>query len=796
MAVPPAGMAPAPAAKAGSWTQIASPAPIAVSMMLLLTDGSVLCQASLSNEWWRLSPDRSGRYVGGRWQPCGNSRNAPLYYASAVLADGKVMMAGGEDNWDHTQADDLCAAELFDPHTATWSTLTTTPAGWTKIGDAPCAVLPDGRFLVGSIEGNPCAIYDPHLGSWTDTGKKQNGTCEEETWTLLPDGSVLTVDCEGAPGSERYLGGAWQYEDDTPVALVEAASQEIGPATLLPSGRVFAIGATGNTAIFTPPSGSGRGTWQAGPVFPKDADGRQLGAKDAPACLLPNGRVLCAVGPVNGVDGDYLAPTAFFEFDPTKSGAAALAKLPTQPGNASLGPYAGRLLLLPSGEVMFVNGTADIWFYQPDGAPNPNWVPKVTTVPPALAQGGSYQLEGTQLNGLSQACSYGDDASLATNYPLVRLRSVATGEITFCPTSGHSTMAVATGAKPVTTRFQVPAGLPPGNHRLAVVANALVSEEVAVSIAGVGNQPAAAPAANQAAQVPAANQAARVAAAVRGGAGTTGFGWLAVVLLVGTFAVNILYARTYLVEVWLLSLLAVAASLACIGMAAGRPESTFIDNRNRMSLSKFQVMLWTVAIFSALLGASCFNAGDPVADATKIIGVVVDPKLWALLGISITAAVGAPLALSGKGSRTASGPELADTQRNLKAMTGVPIDHIQNEGHVLVKADQADARWSDLVRGDDVGNGDMIDFSKVQQLYFTLLTLLIFGLSVAKEFTAFANAAAKLAAHLKVKDAAGHPVMQAVIEQLPTTDSGFLGLLAASGAGYLVYKGMSHSKDA
>jgi hypothetical protein len=90
----------------------------------------------------------------------------------------------------------------------------------------------------------------------------------------------------------------------------------------------------------------------------------------------------------------------------------------------------------------------------------------------------------------------------------------------------------------------------------------------------------------------------------------------------------------------------------------------------------------------------------------------------------------------------------------------------------------------------------MIDFSKVQQLYFTLLTLLIFGLSVAEEFTAFANTAAKLAAHLEVKDAAGHQVMQAIIERLPTPDSGFLGLLAASGAGYLVYKGLSHSKDA
>jgi hypothetical protein len=122
---------------------------------------------------------------------------------------------------------------------------------------------------------------------------------------------------------------------------------------------------------------------------------------------------------------------------------------------------------------MFVNCTKDIWFYQPDGAPNLNWAPTITHVPIALAQGGRYKLEGTQLNGLSQACSYGDDVSLGTNYPLVRLSSPAKKEITFCRTFGHSTMAVATGSKPVSTNFEVPPKLAPGSYRLAVVANGI-----------------------------------------------------------------------------------------------------------------------------------------------------------------------------------------------------------------------------------------------------------------------------------------------------------------------------------
>jgi hypothetical protein len=64
-------------------------------MMLLLTDGSVLCQAFQRNQWRRLIPSAFGRYADGQWENlCFCSRNAPSYYASAVLADGKVIMVG------------------------------------------------------------------------------------------------------------------------------------------------------------------------------------------------------------------------------------------------------------------------------------------------------------------------------------------------------------------------------------------------------------------------------------------------------------------------------------------------------------------------------------------------------------------------------------------------------------------------------------------------------------------------------------------------------------------------------
>ena len=71
----------------------------------------------------------------------------------------------------------------------------------------------------------------------------------EETWTLLPDGSVITVSCANHPHAERYIPstGSWISAGSTPVELVQASSIEIGPAVLLPDGRVFTVGATGRT---------------------------------------------------------------------------------------------------------------------------------------------------------------------------------------------------------------------------------------------------------------------------------------------------------------------------------------------------------------------------------------------------------------------------------------------------------------------------------------------------------------------------------------------------------------------
>jgi hypothetical protein len=393
--------------------------------------------------------------------------HARLYYASAVLGDGRVFAAGGEYS---DAGSDLNAAEIYDPIWDTWTNLPV-PLGWTAIGDAPCCVLPDGRLLLGSIFTNATAIYDPKTNTWTPAANKDDSS-SEETWTLLPDETVLSAECSNHPKTEKYVAAAdtWVSAGSTPVDLVQASSIEIGPAVLLPDGRVFAIGASGHTALYTPPPLANQlGSWASGPDFPQDKSGNLMEAKDAPACLLPNGKVLCVAGPP-GEGGNFPGPTQFFEFDGNSLNAIA------NPPNNSGPPYVGRMLLLPSGQVLFAGGSAHIEVYTPGGLPDPFWQPQITTFPDFIQKGHSYTLHGRQLNGLSQAVSYGDDATMATNYPLVRIRNLTSGKAWYCRTFDHSTMGVATGATLQFTNFKVPCSVENGASELCVVANGIASE--------------------------------------------------------------------------------------------------------------------------------------------------------------------------------------------------------------------------------------------------------------------------------------------------------------------------------
>ena len=433
---------------------------------LLLTDGTVMVQGTFTGNWYRLTPDDSGSYVNGTWSQAGSlpAGYSPLYFASAVLPDGRVIVEGGEYNYGASPLGSTTLGAIYSPVSDAWTPVSP-PLGWCCISDAQSVVLANGQFMLANAYTEEEALLNATTLTWTPTGAGKADINDEEGWTLLPNKQVLTVDARNGMNSEVYIpaSGIWQSAGSTIVPL--SAGLEIGPAVLRPDRTVFATGASGHTAIYD----SSTGTWSVGPDFPVSAQG-QLTISDGPAALLTNGNVLCAANSSAG------PPSYFFEFDGTRLNPV------DGPPEASVEiPFESRMLVLPTGQIFFVGATPDIEIYTPSGTYNPDWAPRIQKHPASVSPGGSYIVEGHYFNGFSQGAAYGDDAQSATNYPLVRITNLSTGHVFYSRTHDHSSMAVAFGGL-VSTHFDVPAAQERGPSSLVVVANGIPSEPVAINV--------------------------------------------------------------------------------------------------------------------------------------------------------------------------------------------------------------------------------------------------------------------------------------------------------------------------
>ena len=483
-------MIPQTATAAGTWTKLNRGAPGPVNLMLLLSDGTVMAQNTGGNAWYRLTPN-NGSYVDGTWTTRASMTSTRLYYSSAVLRDGRVLVAGAEygTGWN--------TAEVYNPSSDSWSPApvpaglinqnnTLGPQGRNQAGftDSICKILPNGNVLVAP--NYPTApggtlIYNPVANSWK-AGTNWLGSQIEASWVKLPDDSILTVD-NSSTASERFIPALnqWIADANLPVSLYDAI-QELGAGFLLPNGRVIFLGGTGKTAIYTPSGNTTPGSWVAGPVIPGG-----WGCSDSAAAMMDlNGRILCAVGP----SGVFAAPTSFYEYDyldltAGPNGSFTQVASPTggfTDSNISPGatntiiPYQTIMLVLPDASVLYSDSTTNLYAYLPTGFPRLTALPTISSI---TANGdGSYHLIGTGLNGLSEGAAYGDDAQMDGNYPLVRI-SDGSGNVIYLPTFNWSSTGVATGTTPVSTEFfsfqNLVAGLP---YSLVVVANGLASDPV------------------------------------------------------------------------------------------------------------------------------------------------------------------------------------------------------------------------------------------------------------------------------------------------------------------------------
>src|SRR4029077_1662756 len=80
------------------------------------------------------------------------------------------------------------------------------------------------------------------------------------------------------------------------------------------------------------------------------------------------------------------------------------------------------------------------------------------------------------LNGFSEGAAYGDDAQMASNYPIVRLTSSDSTHVYYATTSHWSSTGVQTGSTPEYVNFTIPSSLPSDTYSLQVVASGVPSQ--------------------------------------------------------------------------------------------------------------------------------------------------------------------------------------------------------------------------------------------------------------------------------------------------------------------------------
>jgi hypothetical protein len=500
----PAAAAPdlTPAGTKSPWEALKNAPPFYPGTMLLTSNGTVLVHVEPpsggTSAWWKLTPNSKGSYVDGTWSKIASMPGGydPLYFSSAILPDGRMIVEGGEYLGGNPVWSDKGA--IYNPVTNKWQTVAP-PSGWTNIGDAQADVLANGTYLQSQacqdcLSANPIlssdqAIFNETGDNWlVIPGEGKNDPTDEEGWNLLPSGQLLTIDTWLNPTTELFTPRSlsWSFAGNTPASSspVNTPAVEIGPQIVLPGGNTFVVGAgtssdiapaacTTHTPAPTALYDYAAGDWVKGPVIPT-VEGLQYDSADGPGSILPDGNVLFDASPCV-----YNAPLAFFLYDAKSN---TISAVPDVPNAANDSTYYTRLLALPNGQVLFNDGSSQMLVYTAGGRGKAAWAPEITGISTtSLKPGTTASLSGIQLAGLSQGAAYGDDVQDNTNFPLVRITNSKTGVVTYARTSNWTSVSIAPGATS-STDFTIPAGTPAGASTLVVVANGIASGAVPVTI--------------------------------------------------------------------------------------------------------------------------------------------------------------------------------------------------------------------------------------------------------------------------------------------------------------------------
>lgn len=193
-------------------------------------------------------------------------------------------------------------------------------------------------------------------------------------------------------------------------------------------------------------------------------------------------------------------------------------------------------------------------------------------------------------------------------------------------------------------------------------------------------------------------------------------------------------------------------------------RGAFIDERNKISLSRLQILLWTILLLSAY-GAIVVSRipHDPL----EALDIAIPSTLWFLMGISTTTMVGAPTIRQQKNRQTTVGTTAMMEHLEFQ---GVDPSSLRMNGHVVCNHSARDASWSDLFMGEEYSNTSYLELGKVQLFFFTVLLVVTYGMAVGSIL-----------------------LSGSVPSALPDISEGMLPLLGISHGGYLANKAVPTS---
>ncbi|MBV8728249.1 MAG: hypothetical protein JO336_00425 [Acidobacteriia bacterium] len=359
-------------------------------------------------------------------------------------------------------------AERYDPVANKWSSVS--PGDGTALGTLPLLSssalghefgpilrLQDGRaFLIGGNQNT--ALYTPSTNTWAAgpqiigklNGINSNFGADDAPGALLPNGHVLFT-ADAGPASVSSSGNT-------------TAGSEI--ITGIPSTATFQVGwsvtqADGNNDVIPPNT----------TITSVDSPSQIHISKAALATVVAEGLVF---------GGTFSLPTQVFDFNPAGGGSIS----PVSPAipDASLAQRAAfvdRMVVLPTGQVLFSDSSEQLYIYTGDGPPNPALRPVINNI--AYNGGGTFTLTGKQLNGQSAGADYGDDVQVDSNYPVLRLVN-SSGNVFYCRTTNWSSVGVGTSAVGQTVNFTLNKNITAGNYEAIVSGSGLSSFPVSINI--------------------------------------------------------------------------------------------------------------------------------------------------------------------------------------------------------------------------------------------------------------------------------------------------------------------------